>query len=966
MTWDSNGNIDGGRNVDVVDDGDMRVSGKIDGGSRVTLVSIHGSITVDGKIDGSSIVKLVSQTGSIIIGDRIDGSSQVSLRADAGSINIRDRIDGSSQVSLRADAGSISLSGRVDGASTMKAVSFGGSVSIGDEINGSSTVRLMSRHGGVAVGGKIDGSSTVSLTAADNIQIGGKIDGTSHVRLRTGGTASLGDRIDGQATVDFQACGGITIGERIDGGAVVRLATHANSITVKDKIDHGSTRVTFWPPGSLVVVNGIQGGAQVAAFDWAGPNILCDPGPVVTGHWWQNWPSYYGYVTDQRFYPRSLKDIAQAITAVGRQRPLKAVGAGWSFSDAALPFRTQTEVDRVSTHKRGASGTEDLSQVLRGGTADSPMDLLPEYVADDLAFAAHYDQATLTEQVQSGWNLPGMDTGAIIDTRGLAASLQSGLDAILSTSARKMIATGRFFFHVEAGITLAALEELLDHQHPRLALQAAGAPAATLAGALSTATHGAEFKWPLMVDQVRAIHLVGPGGEEWWIEGKQSIANHPALKKRYPKLDRAHFIAGHWKGIKGLTAQDVLNAVIVSMGTMGVVYSVVLEVVPQYGIQQIITKTNWHTILERAGVTAASLDQGDPAANTAVLGVLLDGSVNGTGIKRADNVYANLAINPYNLDCWITNRRVTPQLPVDSNSPALGVSDYINAISDALGRTSKSVIGGSATMGRLFDFLNYDTDVPINLWHLKGDFDSASALAGFLSQYSDLLTAGLATVTVQAVANATGNDPDYRGTQFLGDLLTGGLDAIQGTIDTSTSDRTDLASKAGSVGWGSGGMPGRGLEIALHSEKAFSFLQSALIDDLLQRVMKGQNKPLIGYISVRVSPQTGTLMGMQQFSPFSVMIEVVGYRSPEANALIDAIEARVLDMNEGQDLQGMLHWGLENDLLTNADLTRMPVSQPLRPGSKFTRLSAFQAVRKFLINGNTPCFDNNFVRRLGL
>lgn len=38
----------------------------------------------------------------------------------------------------------------------------------------------------------------------------------------------------------------------------------------------------------------------------------------------------------------------------------------------------------------------------------------------------------------------------------------------------------------------------------------------------------------------------------------------------------------------GLTARDTPNAVIVSMGTMGVFHSVVVEVVPQYGIQQIV------------------------------------------------------------------------------------------------------------------------------------------------------------------------------------------------------------------------------------------------------------------------------------------------------------------------------------------------------------------------------------------
>ena len=66
-------------------------------------------------------------------------------------------------------------------------------------------------------------------------------------------------------------------------------------------------------------------------------------------------------------------------------------------------------------------------------------------------------------------------------------------------------------------------------------------------------------------------------------------------------------------------------------------------------------------------------------------------------------------------------------------------------------------------------------------------------------------------------------------------------------------------------------------------------------------------------------------------------------------------------------IDAMLHWGLENDQLTGAELSTMPVNQPLHPGSTFTRLSAFKQVRQLLMNGHAPSpFDNNFVTRLNL
>src|SRR5205085_2610199 len=148
--------------------------------------------------------------------------------------------------------------------------------------------------------------------------------------------------------------------------------------------------------------------------------------------------------------------------------------------------------------------------------------------------------------------------------------------------------------------------------------------------------------------------------------------------------DASHFIAAGWNGIPGLTPQDVLNAVAVSMGTMGVIYSVVLAVVPQFGLRQIVHPTTWNDVLVAAKVTEHDLQVGCVAANQAVLNVLMDGTLNGTGIALTDNVYVDLAINPLSRDCWVVNRRVTPKLPDDPNSPSPGIGDYLAALSTAL------------------------------------------------------------------------------------------------------------------------------------------------------------------------------------------------------------------------------------------------------------------------------------------
>ncbi len=358
---------------------------------------------------------------------------------------------------------------------------------------------------------------------------------------------------------------------------------------------------------------------------------------------------------------------------------------------------------------------------------------------------------------------------------------------------------------------------------------------------------------------------------------------------------------------------------------------------------------------------------GDANANNAVLQVLLDGQKNGTGISLKDNVYCDLAVNPFNRDCWITNRRQTPILPVDSNSPAIGFQDYLTGLSKALSLSAVDTVEDSKVLGRIFDFLGWATDVPsINLSDDANDINQASKLTSFITQYPDVLVSALATINIQAVANTknAANHPD-RGQQFLGDVLSGFLNAIQGTVGGGNSDRTDIAYKVGAIGWPDSGLPGRGIEIALPPLTAFTFLQVDLFDDLLANVMAAANNPLIGYISIRVCPPTSTLMGMQQFSPYSIMIEIVGYRSPEANTLMNQIQTRALKRNL-PELDAMLHWGLENDQLNAKDLVRMPVRRPIRPGAELTRLSAFQKVRRLIANGHSLAFDNNFVTRLNL
>ncbi|MEO6126139.1 MAG: choice-of-anchor D domain-containing protein [Ilumatobacteraceae bacterium] len=566
---------------------------------------------------------------------------------------------------------------------------------------------------------------------------------------------------------------------------------------------------------------------------------------------------------------------------------------------------------------------------------------------------------------------------ALINTRWMASSLQQDLPSILcgtaadATSANPSTGSAqRHLFHVEAGITISELGELLAHQNPRLSLLAiSGSPGASLAGALASATHGAEFNWPLLIDTVKAVHLVGPGGQQWWIEGDEAIADPVALRRAYPAISFERTITAA-AATGGICGQDWLNAAIVSMGSMGVVYSVVIEVVPQFGVHEAVVQTTWNDI--GTTINTAMPDPTSPTssfdarlrsataatatlASKRLLGFLLDGSMNMTGIdehdaqKRPVNRYCDLAINPNrrpdgDFDCWIGNREVTTQVPLDPMPvPTNEMGAMIKGISTAFATPAlQQKLRGLYSLGSLWDAV----------WSGAGTVTKLARLVNA----SDLIDVALDTFLTPMI-----DQPD--GPEVAQALLSGLLAGLLGTANCDLrSDKTGVS--VGALGFPASGVMGTGLEIALAPADAFSFLATEILDKI------DPSRPFLGYVSIRICSQTKTLMGMQQFGdatqPYSVMIEIVAYASDNSKRFIHDLQQRTADkISKGFD--AMLHWGLEQDLITGAHLRATPALQQ-RTSSGLSKLDTFKAVRA-LLNAGAPTsrvFDNAFTDRLWL
>jgi hypothetical protein len=451
------------------------------------------------------------------------------------------------------------------------------------------------------------------------------------------------------------------------------------------------------------------GHADLGHIDFGGhadipppPHVDAAPPHVDVGynHWWQNWPRTHAYIAKKMFFPTSVDEIASGVRkAEADNVPLRAVGGGWSFSDAPLP-------GMVATGRPNVQVSDSIDQFLplaEGFPGDDQPSIASIDASNDWLIGYDENNVRLLGGAQRHVpQLVGALTGVqpqpayLMNTRSLKSTLQAHLQEILSADAIKATQPGasqKFYFHVEGGITMEELGPLLDSQSPRLQLQASGGnPGATLAGSLSTATHGAEFNLPLLIDRVKAVHFVGPGGQQWWIEGNTSIADAAKLQHRYPGLDPAHIIAGT-APVNGLLPQDWLNAVVVSMGCMGVIYSVVLEVFPLSGSQEVTTQTTWLNFLGKAlpsltipQILGALRNPADPLAMTVSDGIknaITSGMFSNGLISAGMNLYADLAFNPNpapksskslspgDWDCWIVNRQ-TVRIPFDPQPPGGG------------------------------------------------------------------------------------------------------------------------------------------------------------------------------------------------------------------------------------------------------------------------------------------------------
>jgi hypothetical protein len=171
----------------------------------------------------------------------------------------------------------------------------------------------------------------------------------------------------------------------------------------------------------------------------------------------------------------------------------------------------------------------------------------------------------------SGWAYE--DVAYSPDVMVSLARLNKVLDYVTDPTAGALVSSGRTLVHVEGGMKVATLNAQLAARG--LAMPTlGGSNGQSIVGALSTSTHGGDFDQPPFCDLVHAVHLVGAGGQEYWVERATApVTSSARLGRVLPCPDT-------------LVVRDdeALDAIVVGLGRFGVIYSVILEVVPAYSL----------------------------------------------------------------------------------------------------------------------------------------------------------------------------------------------------------------------------------------------------------------------------------------------------------------------------------------------------------------------------------------------
>ena len=227
---------------------------------------------------------------------------------------------------------------------------------------------------------------------------------------------------------------------------------------------------------------------------------------------------------------------------------------------------------RVRSAWRNHTGNQgcDPLRICRPESVEELSELVREAEAKELTVRA----------IGSGhsWSDVALTGGLLIEPQGLARPLPLETELLRADVEPARLA------RCGSGIRLRELNAQLDSEG-RALLQMGGYDGQTVAGVVSTSTHGSGIRLGPICDFVRSLDLVAAGGAVYRIEPADGPTDPEAYAARHP--DRT------------LVQDDgFFDAARVGVGCLGLIHSLILEVGERYWLREVRTLRPWGEVRE--------------------------------------------------------------------------------------------------------------------------------------------------------------------------------------------------------------------------------------------------------------------------------------------------------------------------------------------------------------------------------
>jgi hypothetical protein len=590
-----------------------------------------------------------------------------------------------------------------------------------------------------------------------------------------------------------------------------------------------------------------------------------------------NWARNVEFTTNESYRPNSRGEIVELIRIAEEENlSIKWHGSRWSFMTAFVSNDIAIESENIS----------GLVEINRSST-----------VPEERKVLSH-----LTLR-------PGVDSSRLVHIKGGTKifnvnRLLHGLDLIPNN-----------VFH-------AVPDDEFDDNctENMLAMPTLGGSGGqAIAGAVSTGTHGGDIAFPPIADAVAAIHLIGPGGQEWWIEKSAGITagseedtrlELESLVTRFP--DTADELCNDIVVRKN---DEFFNSVLVSLGRMGFIYSLVFEVRDRFKLTERRRNDVWETF--RDNLTMPPLRD-------------LDSAHPDTDIRVANIHYLNILIMPFSNEtgrhvCKIATREIhegaceelPPNVRIGRENPnffaGLCRVENTRQLLRILLPVLAALMLAAATLGATIGFL---LAIPFVGWALA---TAAIAALAALSITIAALSGLIAYISVgsRTVREVIGAITDFAFRFGFRELM---ISVLTSLFDSLYPVTTEEGGPYVRTGFGFKIMDAYGYEGENFCEKvesmdfafdAFSFDASGrpvyfnFIDAVLNLFdeLRSRNIAIAGNLALRYSRNTSALIGISRFET-TVHIEIAVLRDfPGNSEFIERVQTAAKGFN------GIPSWG---------------------------------------------------------